>query len=409
MPSFADIESDYESLWAGMTIRRERAEAVTLVARKLIANKARYQAVAAKTRVPWFVIAALHNRESNADFSTYLGNGEPLNRVTRIVPKGRGPFTSWEAGAIDALALDGLDQVAVAVAAWTPQRACYEIEKFNGFGYRTHHPAVKSPYLWSFSNQYSCGKYVADGRFDAGAVDAQCGAIPIIRRIMELDATARFGAGPPASLQQPPPPQQQQASGWLARLLAALLGAFRRKPDPKPGPTSPPAPAPIPPKVPPWVSWALGELGFHERPGNQGIEKYIALAHCGSAGDPWCAIFANAGLEASGIRGTRSAMARSFEHSGNFTKLAGPAYGAITTMWRGSPQAGTGHVFYYVGENRNGVLALGGNQSDEVCRQYEPRSRIVGYFWPVSQPLPKVGAIVIDDDEAEEIGEGSET
>jgi lysozyme family protein len=193
MPSFADLKSEYENLWAGMTIRPERAEAVTRIARKLIASRARYAAVAAKTRVPWFVIAALHNRESDADFSTYLGNGEPLNRVTRIVPKGRGPFGSWEAGAIDALALDGLDQVAVVVADWTPARACYEIEKFNGFGYRNHHPAVKSPYLWSFSNQYSRGKYVADGRFDAGAVDAQCGAMPIVKRIMELDATARFG------------------------------------------------------------------------------------------------------------------------------------------------------------------------------------------------------------------------
>jgi lysozyme family protein len=26
--------------------------------------------------------------ESGADFATYLGNGEPLNRVTQLVPKG---------------------------------------------------------------------------------------------------------------------------------------------------------------------------------------------------------------------------------------------------------------------------------------------------------------------------------
>ena len=76
--------------------------------------------------------------------------------------------------------------------AWTPARACYEIEKFNGFGYRNHHRQVKSPYLWSFSNHYACGKYVADGRFSTDAVDAQCGAIPLLKRIMELDRTARF-------------------------------------------------------------------------------------------------------------------------------------------------------------------------------------------------------------------------
>ena len=118
-------------------------------------------------------------------------------------------------------------------------------------------------------------------------------------------------------------------------------------------------------------------------------------AQCGSVGDPWCAIFVNACLEAVGVRGTRSAMARSFEHDTNFVRLPGPALGAITTMWRGSPSAGTGHVFFYLGENDHGVLALGGNQNDRVCRQYEPRDRIVGYWWPKSVALPKAGKIVV--------------
>ena len=41
----------------------------------------------------------------------------------------------------------------------------YELERYNGFGYRDRRPQVLSPYLWSFSNHYSRGKYVADGRF----------------------------------------------------------------------------------------------------------------------------------------------------------------------------------------------------------------------------------------------------
>src|SRR5262245_20010193 len=188
MPDFAELKTEYEDLWASMAIRSDKADVVSRIARKLIAHKARYQAVEAKTGVPWFVIAALHNRESDADFDTYLGNGEPLDRRTRLVPTGRGPFPDWEAGAIDALHLDGLDQV----KEWTPARACFEIEKFNGFGYRNHHGQVKSPYLWSFSNHYTRGKYVADGRFDPNAIDAQCGAIPVLRRIMELDSSARF-------------------------------------------------------------------------------------------------------------------------------------------------------------------------------------------------------------------------
>lgn len=170
--------------------------------------------------------------------------------------------------------------------------------------------------------------------------------------------------------------------------------------------TPPPPVKPSVPKQPPWLTWAQKEVGFHETGNNRGIENYITLAHTGSLGDPWCAIFVNAGLEVSSYRGTRSAMARSFEHNANFVKLAGPAFGAITTMWRGSPSAGTGHVFYYLGENSNGILALGGNQSDRVCRQYEPRNRVVGYFWPKLAPLPLVGKItIVDGDE----GEGTET
>jgi len=149
-------------------------------------QKAQYLAVEARPGVPWFVIAALHSRESDANFATYLGNGEPLDRKTALVPKGRGPFASWEAGAVDALALDGLDQV----KEWSPERACFEIEKFNGFGYRKR--GVCSPYLWSFSNHYARGKYVADGHFSSTRVDEQCGAVPILKAIMELDSSARF-------------------------------------------------------------------------------------------------------------------------------------------------------------------------------------------------------------------------
>jgi hypothetical protein len=75
-------------------------------------------------------------------------------------------------------------------------------------------------------------------------------------------------------------------------------------------------------------------------------------------------------------------------------KLAAPALGAIATMWRGSPSSGSGHVFFYLGENDKGVLALGGNQSDQVCRQYEPRERVTGYWWPRTVPLPRTGKFI---------------
>jgi lysozyme family protein/peptidoglycan hydrolase-like protein with peptidoglycan-binding domain len=188
-PSFESLEAEYADLWRRMQVRPERAADVDRLARTLLGLKPRYEEVSRTTGVPWAVIAVLHRRESDGDFRTYLGNGEPLNRRTRIEPIGRGPFPTWEVGAVDALQHDGLDKV----REWTPERACYEIEKFNGFGYRNKN--VNSPYLWSFSNIYDHGKFVADHQFSSTAVDQQCGAMPTLKRMMELDASVRFDGG----------------------------------------------------------------------------------------------------------------------------------------------------------------------------------------------------------------------
>jgi len=170
-------------------------------------------------------------------------------------------------------------------------------------------------------------------------------------------------------------------------LLAALAFVVARKSDP----------LDAAPPEPPWLIAARKEIGFHERPGNRGIERYVCLARAGSPGDPWCAIFVNAMLESAGYLGTRSAAARSFEHSQHFLRLEGPALGCIVTMWRQSKASGLGHVFFYLGENDKGLVALGGNQSDQVLIQYEPHSRITGYWWPSSHPLPKVGSVIVAD------------
>jgi uncharacterized protein (TIGR02594 family) len=219
------------------------------------------------------------------------------------------------------------------------------------------------------------------------------------RRVAEVQAQSLKMAEVPPSQQVPTP--GQPATSWLSAVIGALMALFRGRSG-----VSPPVPVPAKQAEPPWMTWAKKEVGFHEIGQNRGIEKYISLGKCGSVGDPWCSIFCNAALESSGVRGSRSALARSFERDPFFVKLDGPALGAITTMWRGSIGSGLGHVFLYAGESEGGrVLALGGNQSDQVCLQYEPRNRIVGYWWPKSVPLPKIGKIIVDST----AGEGTET
>ena len=59
----------------------------------------------------------------------------------------------------------------------------YSFEKYNGMGYRAK--GINSPYLWSYSNYYTKGKYSDDGVYDPELVSQQCGAAVLLRRMSE--------------------------------------------------------------------------------------------------------------------------------------------------------------------------------------------------------------------------------
>ena len=71
------------------------------------------------------------------------------------------------------------------VKKWPLSVILFKLEGFNGFGYRTKHPEVLTPYLWSFSNHYTKGKFVADGVWDGNAVSKQCGAAVMLKALVE--------------------------------------------------------------------------------------------------------------------------------------------------------------------------------------------------------------------------------
>ena len=78
---------------------------------------------------------------------------------------------------------------------WSIGGICYKLEGFNGWGYRAQ--KINSPYLWSYSNLYTSGKYIADKKWSKAAVSRQCGAAVILRRMSELSAIDL--ASPPSS------------------------------------------------------------------------------------------------------------------------------------------------------------------------------------------------------------------
>jgi lysozyme family protein len=187
--NFEDLKDEYSRLWVQARITEKFDAAATNTANKILASKARYQAIEMQTGVPWYVVGVIHAMESGCRFSTHLHNGDPLTAKTRRVPKARplkgtAPFT-WEESACDALLMKDLQHI----TDWTVERVCYELERYNGFGYRKYHPETLSPYLWSGTQHYARGKYVSDGKWDASAVSGQTGAIALIKRIDELDDT----------------------------------------------------------------------------------------------------------------------------------------------------------------------------------------------------------------------------
>ena len=190
------LRAEYENLFDTCQINIDKQTEVTSLAASLVQHRSRYEAVGTPLSIPWFFIGVIHNMESSQRFDRHLHNGDPLTARTVHVPAGRPaqgnpPFT-WEASATDALRLEGLDRV----TDWRLPALLYQIEKYNGFGYRLRHPDVLSPYLWSGSQHYTSGKFVADGTFDPDAVSKQSGAAVILRRMVDQGAVSLVEAAP---------------------------------------------------------------------------------------------------------------------------------------------------------------------------------------------------------------------
>ena len=155
---------------------------VKAIVNKIIANRSRYENVSWKFPNPirWYHVGIIHYLECSLNFNCYLGNGQPFNKKTTIVPKNRGPFKTWEEGAIDAIKLEGLDKV----KDWSIGNTLYILEGFNGYGYSLY-KGTNSPYVFSRSNHYTKGKYVADGRYDANAVSQQIGVALLLKELID--------------------------------------------------------------------------------------------------------------------------------------------------------------------------------------------------------------------------------
>lgn len=229
--------------WSKAKLTR-RTEA-GMIAARLFRAKTRYKAVEKLTGVPWWFIACVHEREASQNWNTQLGQGDPLDRVSVHVPAGRGPFTTWEAGAVDAL--KNCPPYSARNKDWSIGGALAAFEAYNGLKYFS--AGRPSPYVFSGTSIYDPptgpgGKVLVDhgpiedvyppGHKHAGerVVDPQMGCAALLMALMALDPTITF-TGAKITPVDPKPSQPSVTNpspGSLGAFIASIFAAiFKRK------------------------------------------------------------------------------------------------------------------------------------------------------------------------------------
>lgn len=208
MINIVALENVNAHRWAVMHMQAARLRVFSETAERLCASKARFQGVSDRLSemvklgrpktyvVPWWFIAVVSEREYGGPphWDKQLGQGDPLNQVSRHVPKGMGPylahptdvtpgFDAWTRCAVDVLINSA--PYAAKWSNWTIGGVLTLWEEYNGLGYAER--GVPSAYVWSGTDVYKAGKFIEDHVFDPKRVDVQEGCAGILRMMMLQD------------------------------------------------------------------------------------------------------------------------------------------------------------------------------------------------------------------------------
>lgn len=136
---------------------------VTAAANRVLAQKSLYLELERLRGIPWVMTGLIHSLECNNNPRGVLHNGELIvgtSKKTTIVPRGRGPFKTWIAAALDAVDSEAIWKV----PNWSVGNILKQCERFNGTGVLRYHHSENTAYLWACTNiNDGTGKYVSDG------------------------------------------------------------------------------------------------------------------------------------------------------------------------------------------------------------------------------------------------------
>lgn len=167
---------DWQYLWDNCIVDEKAKGKINWAIDQYLENIDKYKFIEDQTGVPKWFVAGIHMRESGFNFDGCLHNGDPWHLKTKNVPKGRGPWESWEEAAVDALAYDKVTKETTNTIVKCLDRAL----KYNGLGYRSRtgdRGVIEySPYVCAYTNWHDeTSKFVSDGRYDKNAPEKQLG------------------------------------------------------------------------------------------------------------------------------------------------------------------------------------------------------------------------------------------
>ena len=189
------MQAEYQRLFDTCVIKTDKYTEIDAAIAKILLGKSQYETLASSFNLPWYVPGIMHYMECNCNFNQHLHNGDPLTARTVQEPIGRPtigtPPFSWLASADDALRMKKLQDW----KDWNIPGTLYKFETFNGFGYRyltSPNVPINSPYLWSYSNHYTKGKFVRDHEYSNTAVSKQVGTAVLLRRMFEKQLATQY-------------------------------------------------------------------------------------------------------------------------------------------------------------------------------------------------------------------------
>jgi lysozyme family protein len=180
------ITPNYPLLWSTCKIDENRiGECNQTIKKYWIPNKDKYLTVEKLTGVPAWVVFCLHYKEASCSFKGALHNGDNIignGKKTYNEPKGRGPFSTWEQSATDALLIEKNKFP----FSWVQIAPVLEFcEKYNGLGHRKH--GELSPYVWAYTNNHDeTGNYVSDGKYSSSAPIKSEGVASLLLTMVSL-------------------------------------------------------------------------------------------------------------------------------------------------------------------------------------------------------------------------------